>query len=98
MPQHMDGKRIAYRAHAIQRMFERRIAETEVARVLAAGEVIEDCPGDYPYPSHLILGWCGSRPIHVVAAENKTEGEIIVVTAYEPDEAEWQPDFKRRKQ
>ena len=93
----MDGKRITYRAHAIQRMFERQIAETDVARVLAAGEVIEDYPHDYPYPSRLILGWCGSRPLHVVAAENEAAGATIVVTAYEPDEEEWQPDFKRRK-
>jgi hypothetical protein len=94
----MDAKRITYRAHAIQRMFEREIAESDVTRVLAAGEVIEDYPEDYPYPSRLILGWCGSRPIHVVAAENKAVSETIVVTAYEPDEEEWQSDFRRRKQ
>ena len=93
----MAGKRITYRAHAIQRMFERQIAETDVAGVLAAGEVIEDYHDDYPYPSRLMLGWCGSRPLHVVAAENTAAVETIVVTAYEPDEMEWQPGFKRRR-
>ena len=46
---------------------------------MAAGEVIEDYPHDYPYPSRLILGWCGSRPLHVVAAENEAAGETIVL-------------------
>ena len=94
----MNATRIVYRTHAIQRMFERQISEADVARVLASGEVIEDYPADYPYPSRLILGWCGRRPIHVVAADNKGATEMIVVTAYQPDKEEWQPDFKRRKQ
>lgn len=93
----MRSQRITFRAHAIQRMFERQFAEDDVVRVLGAGEVIEDYPSDFPYPSRLILGWSGSRPIHVVAAENTAARETIVVTVYEPDDEEWQPDYKRRR-
>jgi hypothetical protein len=58
---------------------------------------VEDYPDDTPYPSRLVLGWSSSRPIHVVVADNVDEQENIVITVYEPDLLEWEPDFKRRK-
>jgi len=27
--------------------------------VIETGEIIEDYPNDFPYPSRLLLGWCG---------------------------------------
>jgi hypothetical protein len=39
----------------------------------------------------------GRRPIHVVVADNLDDRENIVITVYEPDPEEWEPDFKRRK-
>lgn len=57
-----------YRVHALQRMVERDIREEDVALVILSGRTIEDYPDDKPYPSRLILGWIGSRPIHLVAA------------------------------
>ena len=54
---------------------------------------------DTPYPSRLVLGWHGARPLHVVVADNINieDQEKIVVTVYEPDPGEWEPDFKRTK-
>jgi hypothetical protein len=89
--------RLVFRVHAIQRMFKRGINEADVRHVLAAGEVIEDYPDDLPYPSRLMLGWCGTRPIHVVAVDNTAEDETIVITVYEPDPRLWEPGFKRRR-
>ena len=48
------------------------------------------------YPSRLVLGWRGGRPLHVVAAYNATDDETIVVTVYEPATADWEPDFRRK--
>lgn len=76
-------------------MAERGIAESDVASVVFQGKEIESYPQDKPYPSRLLLGWIGPRPIHVVAAA--AEHEIIVITVYEPDPALWQPGFERRK-
>lgn len=90
--------RLIFRVHAIQRMFQRRISVDDLGQVLATGEVVEDYPNDTPYPSRLLLGWCGSRPIHVVAAENVATQETIVITVYEPDLTQWEPGFKRRRQ
>ena len=93
----MGYDRLVFRVHAIQRMFERRLTPEDVQQVLKTGEVIEDYPNDVPYPSRLVLGWRGSRPIHVVAADNDKDRETIVITSYEPDPDRWGLDFKRRK-
>ncbi|MBI2841947.1 MAG: DUF4258 domain-containing protein [Armatimonadetes bacterium] len=90
--------KVVFRVHAIQRMFERGISEDEVRHVLSTGEIVEDYPDDYPYPSQLLLGWCSNRPVHVVVAHNVDDGAAIIVTVYEPDRALWQPGFKRRRQ
>lgn len=75
----MAAERLVFRTHAIERMFRRRIMLEEVRHVLATGEVIEDYPDDLPYPSQLMLGWSGQRPIHVVAAADEEAGEIIII-------------------
>lgn len=75
----------------------RGISIHEVRRVLGTGEVIEQYPGDTPYPSRLMLGWNNGRPLHVVAADNPAARETIVITVYEPDPAKWHPDWKTRR-
>ena len=93
----MNKNDLIFRVHAIQRMVQRHISVSDVQHVLETGETIESYPGDMPYPSRLILGWIGPRPIHVVAAQNKEEQQTIVITVYQPDPQQWQPDWKRRK-
>lgn len=89
---------IIFRVHAVQRMFERMVSEDDVRHVIFTGETIEDYPDDRPYPSRLILGWRSQRPLHIVAAYNTDGGQIIVVTVYEPDPAQWTADLRRRKE
>lgn len=92
----MSASRLVFRVHAIQRMFQRHINEDDVRYVVEHGETIEAYPKDTPYPSRLVLGWRGSRPIHVVVADNTENGETIIITVYEPDRGEWEGDFRRR--
>ena len=87
---------IIFRTHAVQRMFQRNINESDVRSILIRGETIEHYDDDKPYPSRLILGWINERPIHVVAADNAADNEIVVITVYEPDKQKWSVDFKRR--
>ena len=93
----MAERRVVFRVHALGRMFQRGITIEDVHRVLAEGEVIEDYPTDTPYPSRLILGWCGNRPLHLVVSYNTVGDETIVITAYEPDPQKWDSQFKRRR-
>ena len=73
-------------------------AIAEIDRILASGDIIERYPDDEPYPSVLMLGWSEARPIHVVAAQNTAEDEIIItITAYRPDSERWDPEFRVRR-
>jgi hypothetical protein len=89
--------KLTFRLHAIQKMFERQISAGDVRWVIENGEIIREYPDDTPYPSRLMLGWIVERPLHVVVADVPADGETIVITAYEPDPALWEADFKRKK-
>lgn len=61
------------------------------------GEIIENYPDDFPYPSCLIYGYTinDRSVIHVVVSCN---GENIgIITAYFPDLDEFENDLKTRK-
>ena len=88
--------KIIYRLHAVERMFGRDISVSDISKTLKSGKIIENYPEDKPYPSKLILGFVEDRPIHVVAAENKIDNELIVITVYEPDPLKWDANFERR--
>jgi hypothetical protein len=79
-------------------MFERDVGVSDVRKVLEEGEIIASYPDDKPYPSRLVLGWKGQRPIHIVVADNVAGGEIVVVTVYQPDPALWTDSFRRRRE
>ncbi|MHB8511960.1 MAG: DUF4258 domain-containing protein [Actinomycetota bacterium] len=87
---------VRYRAHAVQRMAERGITTEDIRAVLNSGVVIEDYPADLPYPSRLMLGFKDGRPLHVVAAEAADARATIIITVFEPDEAQWDSTFQRR--
>ncbi|MCB9436790.1 MAG: DUF4258 domain-containing protein [Anaerolineales bacterium] len=78
-------------------MTERNISVDDVAFVIENGEIIREYLDDTPYPSCLMLAWRDDRPLHVVTAENLTDSETIIITAYEPDPAIWEADFKKKR-
>jgi len=84
-----------YRTHAIERMAQRDVSTDEVRDVVTDGETIEEYPDDTPYPSRLVVGWSGDRPLHVVVADD--EDRRIVMTVYEPDPDRWSDDFRTRE-
>lgn len=77
-------------------MFERGISDQDIRTVLLTSEVIADYPNDAPYPSQLILGWINGSPIHVLTA-NAEDGQVIIITAYQPDPKLWENNFKRKR-
>ena len=89
--------KIFFRVHAVQRMFERGIAEKKVRQVLESGETSEDYSSEMPEPSRLILGFQGKRPFHLVISENPETKEITIITVYIPDPNKWKKDFRTRQ-
>ena len=90
-------RKLAFRVHALRRMFERSVRVSEVAETLERGETIAWYDRDRPLPSRLVLGWSGGRDLHVVAADDPDSDLTIVITVYHPDPAIWSPDFRSRR-
>jgi hypothetical protein len=78
-------------------MFERGVRVADIVEVLGVGQVVAEYPDDTPYPSKLMLGFVGRRPLHVVVAVEPLNEICYVVTAYEPDPELWGVDFKTRR-
>ena len=93
----MADRRILFRIHAIQRMFERGISIADIHHVQATGKLIEEYPDDNPYRGALTLGWCENRPIHAVSCLDQESQETILITVYIPSSAKWETNFKKRK-
>ena len=88
---------IVFSTHVIKRMFERSITKADVRHILVNGEVIKSYPQDTPYPSQLVLGWSGNRPLHIVVAIDAQAQKLYIVTVYDPDPGQWEPNLKRKK-
>ena len=92
----MNCNSFTYTDHAVNRLFNRSIEIEDVEIVVSSGTIIENYPTDKPYPSCLILGFVGLRPIHVVIGKNPN-GACVVITAYEPNLMKWEVNFITKK-
>jgi hypothetical protein len=88
---------IEWSAHSLRIMFERDISRPADKHILCNGEIIESYPDTKPYPSALLLGFWQDKPLHVVAAFNTQAKLLYVITAYEPDDKHFEPDWKVRR-
>ncbi len=82
--------------HGHLRLNERNISIDDVMKAIETGEVIEQYPKDFPFPSCLILGFSVKKYyIHIVLSLN--DDKIYLITAYVPNPNKWEADFKTRK-
>lgn len=82
--------------HAADRFRQRKIRAKDIRNAVATGEIIEQYPEDFPFPSCLILGkTTDNRWIHVVMSDEGSSSRII--TAYFPDIEKWSEDLKTGK-
>ena len=89
--------RLRFKVHAVIQMEERGLTVNDVRTALGNGEDIETRPDEDPYPARLVLGLCRLGALHVAVRDNIEDDEAIVETAYRPDPALWEPDFKTRR-
>lgn len=82
--------------HASERFRQRNIKARDIKHAIFNGEIIEQYPNDFPFPSCLILGLTtDGQCIHIVMSDEGSMSRII--TAYHPDVDKWSDDFKTRK-
>ena len=89
-------KKIRWTTHGLERMQEKDISRREVFDCIFHGEVIEDYPDDYPFPSCLIFYMVNKdKPIHCVIG---CDGEkVYIITTYIPNLIKFEPDYKTRR-
>lgn len=84
--------------HFLKRMRERNIKIANVEEALLNGEIIENYPSDYPYPSCLVLGFYSAAvALHVVVGVCLDDDKLWLITVYQPNINKWSDDFKTRK-
>lgn len=89
--------RLRFKVHAILQMEERSLTVEDIKQALVNGEDVEARPDEEPYPARLVLGWCADGALHVAVRDNIDDDEIVIETAYRPDPALWEPDFRTRR-
>jgi len=64
---------------------------SDIKHVIENGEIIEQYPTDYPFPSCLIKG----ENMHIVCSIG--EGRLYIITAYRPSPDSWDAEGSIRK-
>ena len=77
--QHLEKRSLRWTDHIFERLAQRGIRMDDVIVALGNGEIIEQYPNDYPFPSCLVLGhgrtdsscclrfgWCGVVAHHCI--------------------------------
>lgn len=83
--------------HAMERCRERSIRANDILNCVMTGEIIENYPDDFPFPSCLVCGKSlKGNIIHVCMSDEGSSSKVI--TAYYPTADKWSEDFKTRKE
>lgn len=91
-----DEANVEITAHAQKQLKTRNINTNDVFLGFKFGEIIEQYPDDFPYPSCLILYFrINGKPVHFVCSTDNNK--IYVITVYDPDSSHWEDDYKTRK-
>lgn len=62
-----QARSVKWSTHCLERMQERDISREDVRSCVLRGEIIEEYPSDYPFPSCLIFGYTvQERAIHTI--------------------------------
>ena len=82
--------------HCQLRLEKRGILIAHVEYAIMHGEIIEEYPDDYPFPSCLIFcALLENRPLHVVCSVGG--GCLYLITAYYPTREKFGLDYKTRQ-
>jgi hypothetical protein len=86
-----NNETIVLTEHLLARMRQRGIKYDDLKQTIRSGEIIEQYPTDYPFPSCLI----SSVDLHIVCSIG--ESVLYIITAYRPSDEKWEKDGKTRR-
>lgn len=93
---HLMKRNVVWTKHCLNKMNRRDILISDIKTAINNGKIIEYYYEDYPYPSCLILGKDNkNNTIHIVCG--LSDNFIYMITAYYPDNEEWEEDMKTRR-
>ena len=78
--------------HLLTRMRQRQIRLEDIKKAIADGEIVEQYPSDFPFPSCLI----NAEGLHIVCSVG--EECLYIITAYRPSPEQWENGGKKRKE
>ena len=82
--------------HLVIRCRERGIKFDDIKNAILTGEIIEQYPTDFPYPSCLVLG-LNVKDIYLHVVSGIGDGKLWIITAYFPASDKWEDNYKVRK-
>ena len=93
----ITSNRVRITDHADEEAQADGLSFDEIFGSALRGEVIEDYPDDWPYPSCLVYGQTfRGDPVHSVWAYNEENRWAVLVTVYRPDPSRW-IDWRTRR-
>lgn len=90
-------RRVLWTYHVNMRLQRRYIRRETLLDAVESYEIIESNPADKYLPSYLVLGGSGREVFHVLFAADLEGDNVRVITTYRPCEAEWESDWKTRR-
>src|SRR5690349_6838344 len=93
--QAVAGGAYRYTVHGARQRLERRLSSEDIEDAIQSGEIIEDYPDHHYGPCCLVLGYTSSgRALHLVCS---CRSVVDIITVYQPDSSEWEPDLRTRR-
>ena len=83
--------------HAMERCRERGILVKDIVNAVMTGEIIENYPDDFPFPSCLVCGMASNGSIIHICMNDEGESSKVI-TSYYPTSDKWNDDLKTRKE
>ena len=92
----LKNRKVDWTKHCLNRLQQRDIAMSDVKKAVNNGKIIECYRDDAPYPSCLICGDVDNNiTLHIVCGLSNES--IHMITAYYPDDKQWEDNVKRRR-
>ena len=93
----IQARRVRITDHADEEAVADVLSLCDIYGSVEHGEILEEYPGDRPFPSCLVYGpTVEGDPVHSVWAYNEDTRWAVLVTVYRPDPERW-IDWRRRR-